>query len=366
MPPGYAAAIPLLKSYLARPELTDYDRLVGSLNLGAALVAVEDYGQAVEILTPLRNQAEQEGHKLVLGNTCELLAQTQIHLRKFSKAAEFIEWSWQSLQTAQPRYRMYLEKWKAVAALMQNPRDEVAHASLRQVRSEAIERADWETIRDCDLHESVICGDQAMFLHLYFGTPYLPYRQTMLRRSGGSIAIPASYRWGLAPRELNLDSGRMLDSRVVKKGLARHRLLKALAFDFYAPATVPQVFVQIFEQERFHPETSAPRIHELVRRLRTELAAADIELPIQSQKRGYKIDIETANCALTVNPNRSPSEGILTSIKSLYGTNEFQLRDLSEQTNTAHTTLYRELKRLVADGQVNAIGKGKQTRYKAA
>jgi tetratricopeptide (TPR) repeat protein len=362
----YRSALPLLKSYIEHPRVSDYDRLVGSLNFAAALIAVEEYQQAVGVLMPLRERAERNGFKLVLGNIYELLAQTQIHMRRFAEANEYVAQAWSILKVAQPRYRIYLEKWRAVAALLQDPKDGSALKNLRRVRLEAIERCEWETIRECDFHESMICQDRAMFLRLYFGTPHQPYREMMLRRDGGRTTIPESYVWGTSEQTLDVEFGSVADKQIFKKGLGQHRLFSSLVSDFYAPTTVPQLFSLSFENEGFHPETSAPRIYELIRRIKIELNRSKIELPIHPTKGGYKLDIQNANCGLLVRPDRQLSGGILATIHSLYGDSEFRLRELCEQTRIPHTSLYRQVKQLVTDGKVTVVGHGKQSRYKAA
>lgn len=362
---NYAEALPHFRSYLARPDLTPYDRMVGSLNYSAALVATEDYAEAENVLRPLREQTAREGHRLLLGNTCELLAQTQLHTGRFAEASVLIEESWAALKNAQPRYRLYLQKWQAVAALMQNPADEKAHEKLRRTRVEAIEVSDWETIRDCDFHESLLLQNKDMFLHLYFGTPHEAYRQLMQRRSGGRMEVPEFYEWGRSPgrRCIDVERGAIDGRPLVRKGLGRHRLLKALALDFYAPVTVAHLFAEIFEDEHYLPETSAPRVHELLRRFKADLRTQKAVLPVVALKRGYRIDLAQANCALLVRDARAVGGSLAGLIAGRFGSAEFRLRELADALNLPHTTLYREIKRLLSNGTLLQIGTGKATRY---
>jgi tetratricopeptide (TPR) repeat protein len=361
----YESVVPLLTKYLSLAGITSYDRMVGTLNLAAALIAIERFNEAVDVLLPLRAQAESEGFKLVLGNSCELLAQTQIHLGQFAKADDYLSSAWDALHLAQPRYKLYLEKWRAIARLVQAPRDPLALSQLRRVRREAIAASEWEIIRECDFYESLHVFDEAMFLHLYFGTPYASYRAKMLKKSERPIVIPETYVWGGRKTQPVLDLGSGLDGEgrmIVKKGQALLRLAKALTFDFYAPAPVAQIFSQVFKDECFLSETSAERIYELVRRLKAQMLGAGMEISVTALERGYKLDVVNSSCGFIV-ANEQTIGSLQSDIQRHFGGSEFRLRQLVEKVSIPHTTLYREIKRLIEAGILETRDKGKHTRY---
>ena len=69
---------------------------------------------------------------------------------------------------------------------MKSPREASALKGLRQAREEGVTRRHWETVRDCNRFEACVRQDEALFQHVYFGTPYEGFRIGLLRDSAGS------------------------------------------------------------------------------------------------------------------------------------------------------------------------------------
>jgi hypothetical protein len=69
----YAKAIPMLTRYIRSPKITDYQRLVGRVNLIAALITVEKFDDARKLLLILKPEVKaQTQSKILYGNCLEL------------------------------------------------------------------------------------------------------------------------------------------------------------------------------------------------------------------------------------------------------------------------------------------------------
>jgi tetratricopeptide (TPR) repeat protein len=362
---NYQAAIPDLKNYLSKIDSASYDHLIGSLNLAASFVVTEQLDEATPMLESIEARAKKEGHLVIQGNCYELLAQTLIQRREFEAAEVKLDLALEALKNASPRYRLYIDKWRAVIAISKNNQSESAQNALRTVREQAVLTYEWEVIRDCDFYESGARADAKLFLHLYFGTPHSSYRER-IKGKCSFVEIPESYVVGSleSERTLDLQSGTAQKKSVLKKGQALHKIATALLLDFYAPASVAQLFAQVFETERYHPEISPHRIQELVRRLRVKLQNSGYPIPINSLTRGYKVDVaDIKNFGIELAIAREVQPSLLNVVQKHFGSRSFTLRELMDRVEIPHTTLYRQVKELVESGSLSAIGSAKNTQY---
>ncbi len=361
---NYSEAIPILEKYVAHSALGPYDRLVGQLNLAAALVSVEKFDRAFVELNAIGEAAIRGGHQLILGNASELMAQAHILSGNLSSAEDCLNKSQEALQKAAPRYQLYIRKWRWIGRLMKDAGDRQALENLAQVRREALQINEWETVRECDFYLSKFKKDAEGLLYTYFGTPFNEYRAKMLRRCSDWIQIPAYYHWGAKDSKRHVDLETGLDEKgslVFKKSQNLHRLFILLTKDFYRPSGIGHLFSQLFESEKFNPFTSPHRIHELMRRLRNHLAKKDLGLKIAVDRFGYRLIPGQFSIKI---PRDATSLGDLrTLIESQFSQGPFKLNDLVERTKLPHTTVYRELMSLISDGVVEKTGSGKNTAY---
>ncbi|MBI1861554.1 MAG: hypothetical protein HYR96_11615 [Deltaproteobacteria bacterium] len=172
----YAAALPLLARFVATPSISDYQRLVGSVNLLAALIHEKHFERADGLLKQLLERTKTPELNLLHGNILELAAQNAIFHADWKAADGYIQQSEAALSNTNTMDAFYTRKWRAVLALMQAPNKEASRSGLENVRREARERRHWETLRDCDYFEAIARRDGALGARLYFGTPYVAYR----------------------------------------------------------------------------------------------------------------------------------------------------------------------------------------------
>ena len=67
----YRSAIPLLSGYIASPQLTDYQRLVGKVNLAAALINQNEHAAADRTIADILQATEEGNLQLLHGNALD-------------------------------------------------------------------------------------------------------------------------------------------------------------------------------------------------------------------------------------------------------------------------------------------------------
>ena len=87
----YSNAIPTLETYCQLPDLEDYRRQVGLVNLIACLTHMEDFEQAETIHQQLEKQLEGRKNIRLQANLLELKTQRLVHQDRLGEAEEHIK-----------------------------------------------------------------------------------------------------------------------------------------------------------------------------------------------------------------------------------------------------------------------------------
>lgn len=181
----YASAIPLLSGYIVSPLLDDYQKLVGKVNLSAALVFEREHDRAGTLLEEILKQTGDGHFPLLYGNALELSAQNMLLQGKLDEAESYLTRSERELARSGGLDAFFVRKWKSIIRMLRKPA-RAKDANLDSTREEARSRSHWETIRDCDFFEAVHNEDKELLTHLYFGTPFASFRTRVLRHLGGT------------------------------------------------------------------------------------------------------------------------------------------------------------------------------------
>ncbi|MBS1985411.1 MAG: hypothetical protein JST16_14695, partial [Bdellovibrionales bacterium] len=123
---NYAAAIDCLQVYLRSDRIDAYRRLVGEVNLAAALVHERKDQPAQALLRRLLVQTEAPGFARLHANVLELAAQAAIERAAWTEAADYLERAQALLRGQGVRDAFYIEKWRAVLDLRRHPKSSPA------------------------------------------------------------------------------------------------------------------------------------------------------------------------------------------------------------------------------------------------
>lgn len=367
----YTKAVPVLRQYLKSPKLTPYQGLVGRINLAAALVWAHDYSAARALLRRLIPEAIASEASFAHGICLELEAICHVDQGHFRDAEAALARAAKALAKSDTDWSYFVRKWSAISALLKSPSDRGARAGIAAVSAQARERGDWESVRLCDYYEAKSRQDPKLAAHVYFGTPFPPFRERLLSDFGGDLALPATYDWelgeGTGGKRLELlTGGKPPRGSALPIGHLLHRLLQALSRDFYRAQPVAALCAALYPDEPFHPDSSPARVHEAVKRLRQWLAAARTGVSVEENQGEYRLSAKSpVALVLTgsaeIADRKSPH---LARLKARWPTEPFSVTDACELLDLQRRTLQRLLEDLHAAGQIQREGKSRATRYR--
>ncbi len=374
----YDLAIPWLKKYVALT--TDYVKLVGKLNLAAALVNEPQIEDPVPLLEEIVEQARRGGHDLILGNAYELKSQHLILSGNPVFAVDLVAEGLQLQANAKHRYVFFLRKWKAIAHLLLHPNDPNTHQAIDLIRREAAHIQNWHTLRECDLFKAVALRDFDLFVHVSVGTPFSGYHHRMkrlLERFWPECGrVPAHYDWSIpsikrASRQgscWNLAEGTDFFSRGLKQGQILHRLLNLLTVDFYEPRNGGSIFSALFPNEYFCPASSIHRVYDAIARIRQWMIEQEIPFTVEEERGTYSLRA-LKPCRLRVSSQRdlhtTQEDSFIEKIKDHFSA-PFSSSEAALYLGKSKSSTIRLLNQAVERERLIRMPFGKHTKYKLA
>jgi len=367
----YGGSLPHVRAYLRAPGVKPYEKLVGRMNLAAALVILGDYLKATPLLSELIHDLSVRGHQLLLGRALELAAECFLFQRQWARARSFVEKAEKVLRESEGMDLFISRKVRAFVEFHQDPKSAEGRQALAGFREEAEEKRHWESVRDCDRALALGTGDEALFLKVYFGTPFQAFRDRMLAERKGAIAIPETYGRRLGPpgdeqAVVNLSEGKIAGKKAsLEVGSSPHRLLTALAADSHRPLRVAEIFSALCPGEFYNPDSARARVWQAVRRLRQWLAGHKVPLVIDESQGGYRLGALAPCTVLLRRDSAAPDRGrhLLDSLSDGVGGGEFTVQRAAKVLHLSERSARRLLAEAVEKGALQRLGASAATRY---
>jgi len=368
----YAASIPPLRSYLAAPGITAYDRLVASVNLAAALVVERDFVRADPLLRELLHRTRLRRYDFARGRVAEIVAESFLVRGKWKQGEAFLREAERDLAAVGGIDLLATRKFQAFAGFLQDPSSTEGLIALHAVRAEALACGHWETVRDCDRTEGLGRKDPQLMAHVYLGTPFEIFRHRLREALPGGYQPPSRYVWRVGSGEggpaLDLARGVVVGRRAgvaVAVGKAMHRLLAVLCSDYYRPFPTAAIHARLFPGEYYNPASSPGRVRQAVRRLRRWLEAAGMPLRIEEAAGAYRLTA-TASCEIVVPGDRKLTHRLqpyVDKLRAAQPEGRFSVQDASRILGVSDRSALRTLEVGLRDGALDRVGKGSLTRY---
>lgn len=363
----YATAIPLLKRYGDSAEVPEYQQIVGKVNLAAALGYERHHKAADDLLGELLALTLEKGYGLLHGNCLELSAANAIYQRDLTKADKYLAAAQARLGTAGGLEALFVEKWKAILGLLKDPPSKEALAQIRRVRSEAERAKHWESVRDLDRFQAVVTQDEALYTHLYFGTPFSSFRRWLSKDFGTPSSLPESYEWRIGPGEgkkINLLVG-VADSPF-KAGQLVHQLFLKLASDFYRPFRMADLHALLYPGEYYNPASSPARVRNLIGRLRKWISVKRVPLHVVEDGGGYRLGAKGAIrvvVGLSEETSSTRSDFLLLRLRRQYPPGKpFSAVEAAKTLSLSRRSFLRILQE--STGPIQREGVGRTARYR--
>lgn len=374
---NYRETISLMTRFIESDQIDRYDRMVGKVNLAAALLYEGQIGKAEPILKELLYQASLRRYNLVLARTLELVAELWIVRRKWDQALAFLEEAERRLEKSHGIDELVIKRYFVLVDYLRTGGDAASASRLSLLRREAEKREQWETVRACDRHVAALTKDRALLAHLYFGTPFPYYRERLVSDLGiPPEGIGREYVLKLggsspSPPTLDLFTGEWEAAapRVrarLAPGSIPHRLLVALASDFYHPARMASLHARVYPGDHYSPFASPPRLYDAMNRLRRWCRANGVPLVISESNGAYRLGA-SAPIALRFSEREGlgMKDGpILEQLKRAWPESLFSTQNAAELLSLSTSTVHRFLHRAIEARRIERVGKASTSVYR--
>ncbi len=264
---NYKEAEKYLIRYIGSIGISDYERLLGQINLLAAMIENDNLEKANQLLKTLRLSIMASENIRIKSNFLELEAQYFIKVGDLVKAESLLGEAEQLARKNMERDGLYIRKWLAYLQAKKTKSLQPLHSFSK----EAQRFQEWESLRDCEFLKLKVSFDPKRFAQLFVGTPKPAYRNRLL--NSFEILEPPKMAYLGKPNAsdtVDVLQARFRDQEIFALGRPLHQMFYALCSDFYAAQPVGALFHSTFPEEYYDPNSSPNRIHQLIFRLREE------------------------------------------------------------------------------------------------
>lgn len=367
---NYEDAAPFLVEFIQSDKITYYRRLVGKINLAAALVCLEKWEAAQALLIEIEQICKANKYNFLLGNCYELQAQVHLFSQRYDLAFVCIRQSLNFLENENGIYSLLARKWEAIGLCLSSP-NESSLNKLREIRLQAKSLSHWETMRECDLFEAKFTNNAELFQKVIMGTPSESYRQRARKLFGSTLRAVGHYEFSI--------SGALSDEVIEKhfdpykknsQGFGLYErpyllyLFEALTQDFYKPSHLGLLFRSLYPEEKFNPYTSPARVLRLLKNLDKWFLKAKVPLRVKFKSSEFQI-ISQQSISVIVRRGieKSPEDAHLFVLKQKFGDKPFSSGLVASSLGISKTTALKLLKQASKNGKLKFFAQGRESRY---
>jgi tetratricopeptide (TPR) repeat protein len=369
----YQQSLPLLKNFTASAAVEKYRKIVGQVNLAAALIITGQYEEALHYLEQIQTVCETNNYSLLLGNSFELRAQALIFLKQFDQALISLDRARALLRAEKGLFLLFVEKWALICRAYQNPTPEILE-SLKQLKQKASRLEDFETVRECDLFEAVFLRDATLLRKVIMGTPSESYRNRARSLFGESLKPLGHFEWVLESDEAVVESGALVFNPYEKQkdGSALYEkpqllsLFEALTKDFYKPSHLGGLFRVVYPEEKFNPFTSPNRVIRLMKRLDQWFRANDVGLVVEFKKSQFQLKVQNRTVRILIQRGQrlSSDAGRWNEIRNAFRGKAFTTSQVTELLGISKTSAQRWIQQALRAEKIQSIGHGRSASYR--
>lgn len=348
----------------------NYKLFIAKINLTACNIAALEYDSSIAILNELIPELEKEKHYLLLGNCYELMGQCYFYNMNYEKAIKVLNRAHELLKNQKGRYLFYVKKWATLSKLYKNKNEIHSFNDIYHIKDEALAAKDWETVRECDYHLSILKKDVLLFKKVYFGTPFNGYRKKMRSHELYQKIGANKFLWKIGPINknltLDLSTGLFTDNNNLPPGENIHKLISFLCSDFYKSFSMSEIFEGVFPSSVYNPQHSNNNVYQLINRTRNYLNAKKIDLSIKCNDHNYVLN---SNFGLLVEVEKKQKPPYKTKvyldiIKKTHHFTYFDIQTAGKILNIPKSTCNYIIRDGLEKNLLRKYGQGKTTVYK--
>lgn len=370
----YEEAIPSLNRFIHSDNITDYQRVVGKVNLLASYIASNKTKDAFDLAKEILKITKQNNHKLLHGNTRELLAQLYIFSGEYKKARIELEEAQKSLTDSDSIYLTFVHKWQLILDLLTSKPSSQLQERITMVRKSALRQKHWETLREIDFFSALAQKNESEIIQVLSGTPFKGYIQRAESLLGKPISLPtetsrtrdknAEWIFNLfESRLINRKSGKIIKMRIPK---TLFQFLVALSKDYYRPLSLGLVFSQVYPEEHFNPIHSKKKIDNLVLRSRKLFQEFRIPIRVEVDQHQYSLRLNTGIELRLRNIKRKNlyQRADISNLHSAFKDKNFSAQQASEVLSLSKRSTHTLLSEAIKKSIIIRLGQGSAIRYR--
>lgn len=306
---NYPAAIPLFCRFLQVPEISEYSRRTGQLNLASCLLFEGKVSEAQALTNEVLASELFMGHAVFAGTALRLAGTVAFELGEYENAIALFEKAYDKFPEINLVDRFLTRKWMGITRYVLSDGDKPSKDQIQALYREAAAWKNWESIRDLDFYIACHRKDEKKLAHLFYGTPYRSYKKKIEERFT-DLTIPASYEWRLrksqTPKTKTKPKGKPKKVAMVDWTQAKSKppepiqcLLSILTSDFYRPFGLVELFEKLFQGEFYQSEKSEKSVYQLVLRAQKWLKKTKTPLTVEYNNDGVQLK-EVSPCSILV------------------------------------------------------------------
>jgi predicted negative regulator of RcsB-dependent stress response len=353
----------------------EYWQNVADLNLLGALIFLHKWDESAVLLESLEKKRTSLS-LMARGVLSELKGQLLFFSGKIPESRRYFENSLESLKNTHNPSLVFVEKWLVITDLMTQPWQKVS-GRFEDFKVRMQTKGYWEVLRELDRFYALKFNEEETLAKLYFGTPASGYKRMICRDLNWQPPREFFHRvkGQEVSRENYMDAETMefhyrgnKISRIPQSGLL---LLKALTTDLYRPMAIGSLFEQIYKGQYFDPAFAGQRVHQIISRLRKNMAELKIPVSVEAIDLGFVLNPEddfsirfATPSAATKDLDSSISKVHVARLVDLFGHRSFVASELAQASGLSQRSANRLLAQQLDLGLIEKSGSGRAVKYR--
>ncbi len=206
------------------------------------------------------------------------------------------------------------------------------------------------------------------------GTPYLAYRERVLRLGQSFFSPGDSYLWRARSEDQNLGGHAIFQLENLKSSNKEsahslpptlHLLLKTLCSDFYRSFDIIELFSKVYPESYFSFPSSNNRMHQNLFRLRHWLTETLPEVQISQEGSGFKLQ-PSFNRGILVQKQSIPHDLFgkrMARLKEIFGEQTFSSSEARAHLKLSYGTTHSLIEKALSQKLLKKLGRGPKVRY---
>lgn len=378
----YEKALPKLRRYVAQKGISDYQRLIGRVNLVAALIDVGLWPTVDQEIAEILKIAEASNASLLLGNIYELQSQSFMARGRYQEALIALDRAENLLKPVGGIYYLFVRKWQTIIHLLLNPKNQAVLERLNLLKSEAIAMKTPEVIRDLDLYLALASSDVERYREVLLATPAPSYKRRAERILGQRIDLPNSHLRGIFPtaqifhrEKLTKEEPAMVlinysawSTDQLKKLKFKPTLIKAMEIltrDGYKPVGLGEFYSHLYPNTYFAPLISEKRVHNVLFRLRQLFKALNWPLQILAENQEFRLIPLHSNVRIyKARKNFQIQNNVLDELHRRLQHRSFTASDAAKILGVSRRYIHERIRLGLMQKKLSRFGIGRATRYR--